>query len=320
MMERSKAQLSGDRAFMTALLSEVEVEKLGEEALRLRFGDLGRACLMQACDEGTLLTSRKLSELSKRSFLVNAHRAADIKTMGGISRGSFRRLWGVGAHWGSAGSDSDTEDGEEEEEEEEEGEEEGEDDVEEEEVGGAKGKNRGPRTSIATCRHVVRLLCRRLLHEEGLHWGEMKAILSGIHDAITTPPPQDSMHREELTQLMVLLLPAETSGVGADGTNIYACMGVSAHGVQVLASCLYSASPSVRRVASQLLSRVRRYKSTMGAFQSLNPMLRTAYWSMKKKEEHVLIEEEAAFAGTAIGQQTTTPRQPAASSRDVSFF
>ena len=73
-------------------------------------------------------------------------------------------------------------------------------------------------------------------------------------------------------------------------------------------------------MTSQLLSRVRRYKSTMGAFQSLSPMLRTAYWSVKKKEEHVLTEEEAAFAGTAIGQQTTTPRQPAASSRDASFF
>lgn len=308
MLERSKAQMSGDRAFVAALLAEVEVEKLGEEALRVRFGDLGRACLLQACDDSALLSSRKLSGLGKRSFLVNAHRASDIKAMGGIARGSFRRLWGVGAHWGSAGSDSDTED---------DGQEEEEEDDDEEDDGEAIKKVE-VRASVATCRHVVRLLSRRLLHEEGLHWGETKALLTGLYDAITTP--QDSIHREELTQLMVLLLPAETSGVGADGTDIYACLGVSSHGVQVLASSLYSAAPSVRRVAAQLLDRVRRYKSTTGAFHSLNPMLRYAYWGQKRKDQQALDSEESSFSATTIGSRTAEPRQPAVSSRDASFF
>lgn len=311
MLERSKAQLSGDRAFVAALLAEVNVEKLGEEAVRLRFGDLGRACLMQACDDSALLSSDKLSDLSRRSFLVNAHRSADIKATGGIAKGSFRRLWGVGAHWGSAGSDSDTEDGQE-------GEDEDEDDEQGEEgVNREVVKTEETRASVATCRHVVRLLSRRLLHEEGLHWGEMKALLTGLLDAITTP--QDCTHREELTQLMVLMLPAETSGVGADGTDIYACLGVSGHGLQVIASSLFSAAPSVRRVAAQLLDIVRRYKSTIGAFYSLNPMLRHAYSSHKRKDQQALAEEEMNFAASTVGSRTTG-RQPAVSSRDASFF
>jgi hypothetical protein len=56
---------------------------------------------------------------------------------------------------------------------------------------------------------VVRMLTRRLLHERDLHWSETKVLLSGLLNALTTP--RDLAQRVQLVQLLVLLLPTETS-------------------------------------------------------------------------------------------------------------
>ena len=296
--ERTRAvqerdQRSSDRLLAAALVAEVEVEKLSEEALRRYFAELCRACMFQACDEPTLLSSTRLSDATRRSFAANATRVAALRG-GPDAKRALRDLWGLSVpeqegRGEEGGSESDTE-GEEEE---------GENNSKRRELLTPTGSHINPgkeeeegesnssdaakrRDALTISRFTVFSCARRLVCEKDLHWLEAEALYTDLLAALR-PPHSCPEDRQRLTQMLVLLLPPQSSAVGADGNELYSPIGGGGHGAQVLAAGLLSPAPGLRSLTCQLLDLLSSFPSTHGCVLSLNPMLRTAYTRQRAK-------------------------------------
>ena len=62
-----------------------------------------------------------------------------------------------------------------------------------------------------------------------------------------------------------------SSAVGADGNELYSCLGGGGHGVQVLATGLLSPAPGLRALASKVLDQLASHPSTVGWCTSAQP-------------------------------------------------
>ena len=285
-----------DKEWITALLSEIEVERASEELVRRRFQDLTLQLVLHAQDAPGTSASPRWSDAAKKAAQIHAYRtellraATEFQDAMKFSTSPFldaARYWASSSVGSASSTDvgavpvSATE-------------------SEKDTLKGSSDTNISAITnSSAQSSHIPlsrgqAVICRnhvrRLATYATLHWSETEVIFKDLDKALST---------EYAFCALLVCFPAE-QGVHLIGTGLLSC------------------SPTVRKCAVRILQRLRSYPSASAAFSFLNGILKKAYSRVTAKDRNGVLESELnnwnAASQAALADAMRHQRQPSDSS------